>query len=302
MRWAAAVGATLLGVAVALGVVWWRAGALPLSAPLVGPDAIAPLDPATLPAGAARPVVGNPGWESLGADDRKRAERPLGDSAREWLDDHGPDVRRVAAAFDVSPVALGGLVAVEKTLLVGRVDDVGDDLFRAVFGSLREADLERWVADQETRYRRGRADGNGSIVRNPYLWTLGPAQVSFRLAVQYEPAVARRLNRRERSARQVLQAVTSPSGNLEYAAALLAEAQRAYLTIAGMDIAGNPGVLATLYHLGAPTVRARRLAADNAAREARGEPAHLPQVNFYGAFVNLNASEIAERIGAAPPE
>jgi hypothetical protein len=297
-----AVGATLLGAALVLGGVWWRSGALPRSAPLVGPEAIAPLDPVAPGAEGARSVVGNPGWEALDEGDRERAGRPLSDPARQWLDENGPVVRRVAGAFEVSPVALGGLVAAEKTLLVGRVDDLGDDLFRAVFGSLREADLERWVSDQESRYRRARTDGRGAIVRNPYLWTLGPAQVSFRLAVQYEPAVARRLDRRERSARQVLEAVTSTAGNLEYAAALLAEAQRAYATIAEMDIAENPGVLATLYHLGAPTVRARRLAADNAARAARGEAPQLPQVNFYGAFVNLHATEIAERIGVPSPE
>lgn len=251
------------------------------------------------PAGASRELVlvrGNPGWEALSEAERERAAREMSPEARAWLRSHRGVVREVARAHHVSPVALGGIVAAEKTLLVGRVDALGEELFRVVFGSLRERDLERWVARQESRYRQeaaGEAEPSRLSVRNPYRWTLGPAQVSFRLAVQYEPIVASRLGRRERSLKEVVRAVTSTPGNLEYAATLLAEAERAYRDLTGLDIATNPGVLATLYHLGAPTVRARRLAGDNAARAARGEPPQPPHVNYYGAFVNLHADEIA---------
>lgn len=297
------LGLAAVGLGVVVSVAWWMRGPGERSAPMVDAGDLAPADPVRV--GAARAVRGNPGFETLGAADRERAARALSEETRWWLRDHAGDVRAAAAAFEVSPVALGGIVAAERTLLVGRVDDLGDDLFQAVFGSLRDRDLERWVRDRETRFRQGRTEGGasgGSLVKNPYLWTLGPAQVSFRLAVQYEPAIARRLGRPERSAKDVLRAVVSDRGNLEYAAALLAEAQRAYLQIAGMDIADNPGVLGTLYHLGAPTVRASRLAADNAARAKRGEPASLPQVNFYGAFINLHAGEIADLVGAPRPD
>lgn len=255
------------------------------------------------PRGEVLVVRGSPGWESLTIEERGRAETPLSDAASEWLRAERAAVGRVAAVFDISPVALGGIVAAEKTLLVGRVDAVGEELFRAVFGSLRERDLERWVADQEAAFQRGEgAAGSGgrwTPLRHPYLWTLGPAQVSFRLAIQYEPVVARRLGRPERDARAILNALTSMPGNLEYAAALLAEAERAYHELAGMDISRNPGVLATLYHLGAPTVRARRLAEDNAVRRGRGESTLPPQVNYYGAFVNHHAGEIAVLLGTA---
>lgn len=284
----------LLPVAAVVFVVAWASRPAIRPADSLGRPALAALE--RKPEGEARPVRGNPGWETLGEEERRRARQPLTDDARGWLVENGPAVRAVATAFDVSPVALGGIVAAEKTLLVGRVDAIGDELFQAVFGTLRERDLERWIRDQEAKFRRAAAEGQRpetSLVKNPYLWTLGPAQVSFRLATQYEPAIARRLGRPERGVGEVLEAVTSVPGNLEYAAALLAEARFAYHEIAGMDIADNPGVLATLYHLGAPTVRARRLAADNAARVARGRPAELPQVNFYGAFVNLHAEEIA---------
>jgi hypothetical protein len=112
------------------------------------------------------------------------------------------------------------------------------------------------------------------------------------------------MDRRRRNVKEVLDAVTSVPGNLEYAAALLAEARVAYRDLAGFEIGGNPGVLATLYQLGSPTVRARRLAQENEARRGRGERILPPQVNAYGAFVNRHAGEIATILGAgsAPAE
>lgn len=238
-------------------------------------------------------VEGNPGWESLPAEERDRARTPLSDAAREWLTRHRAEVVSVAGAFDVSPVALGGIVAAEKTLLVSRTDEIGESLLLSVFGTLREGDLEGWVADREREYRSKARAGEAperERFRTPYLWTLGPAQVSFRLAVRIEPQVAAAGGRRRRTAREVLTALTTVRGSLEYAAALLAQSRGAYARIAGLDIGGNPGVLATVYHLGAPTVRARRLAG--------GAPgAELPHVNYYGAWVNLHADEIAGLLG-----
>lgn len=259
--------------------------------------------PTMVPLGDALAVRGSPGWSALSLEERRRAETPLTEEARAWLESERETVWRVAQAFDVAPVALGGIVAVEKTLLVGRADVLGEDLFRAVFGSLEEGDLERWATEQESAFQREAAASSGAggwkPVRHPYLWTLGPAQVSFRLAIQYEPAVARRLGRPPRGVAEVLDAVTSMPGNIEYAAALVAEAQSAYRELAGMDISANPGVLATLYQLGSPTVRARRLATENAARAARDAPVQPPQVNVYGAFVNHHAGEIAVLLGVA---
>lgn len=246
-------------------------------------------------------VRGNPGWESLSEAARRRADTPLSPEARSWLASQRETVRRVATDFEVSPIALGGVVAAERTLLTGRVDALGEELFRAVLGSLREDDLQRWVDERERAYRAGAPLAGQRGIRNPYLWTLGPAQVSFRLALQYEPVVAGRLERSPRNVKQVLDAVTSVPGNLEYAAALIAEAQTAYQDLAGFDIRGNPGVLATLYQLGSPALRARRLAEENAARRARGEPVQPPQVNDYGAFVNRHATEIAAILGAGRP-
>ena len=278
---AVAVGAILLALA------WLRRPPPPVAA-LYDEHVIEEELPAVLV-----PVEGNPGWESLPPDERARARTPMSGAAREWLRRTRAEVVSVARAFEVSPVALGGIVAAEETLLVGRMDAIGERLFLAVFRTLREQDLERWVADQEGAYQREARAGHAlerERVRAPYLWTLGPAQVSFRLAVRAEPQVAATMRRPRRDVKQVLEALTTVPGSLEYAAALLAQSRGAYARIAGLDIADNPGVLATLYHLGAPTVRARRLAI--------GQP---PHVNFYGAWVNLHAAEVAELLGVPPP-
>lgn len=239
---------------------------------------------------------------ALTTGERRRAASPISEDARRWLVAHRVEVREVARAFEVSPVALGGIVAAEKTLLTGRADALGDEVFRTVFGSLRKDDLERWARDQEHEYQRRIERGGGRpTLLTPYLWTLGPAQVSFRLAILYEPIVARRLGRPQRNVAEVLDAVTSTRGNLEYAAALLADAQRAYAEVAGVDIAREPGLLATLYQLGSPTARARRLVAETTAQSRGGTPGAAPvarpRMNTYGAFVDRHADEIATLLG-----
>ena len=284
----------VLAAVLATGVVvvaWWRNGGGTRD-----PASEDPIDPGEIPAGLV-PVTGNPGWESLPEEERERALTPMSVAAREWLTRHRADVLAVARAFEVSPIALGGIVAAEETLLLGRMDAVGERLFVAVFGSMRERDLERWVADQERGYQSAAATGatpeRDRVIR-PYLWTLGPAQVSFRLAVRSEPQVAATLGRPRRSAKEVVEALTTAPGNLEYAAALLAQSRLAYAQIAGLDIGGNPGVLATVYHLGSPSVRARRLGS------ATGTG--TPHVNYYGAWVNLHAYEVAALLGVPPPD
>jgi hypothetical protein len=293
-RWAlglaAVVGVVLTGL---LGAVWWRGGPEP---PDEVPGAAFEIG-AALPAGLEA-VEGNPGWDSLPEAERERALTPMSEAAREWLTRHRGEVVRVARAFDVSPVALGGIVAAEETLLLGRMDALGESLFVAVFGSMRERDLERWVADQERGYQSDAGAGlppeRDRVIR-PYLWTLGPAQVSFRLAIRIEPQVAATLNRPRRSVKQVVESLTTVPGSLEYAAALLAQSRLAYARIAGLDIGENPGVLATVYHLGSPSVRARRLAGGAGGRTG------TPQVNYYGAWVNLHAFEVAALLGVPPP-
>ncbi|MFN2432113.1 MAG: DUF1402 family protein [Gemmatimonadota bacterium] len=221
--------------------------------------------------------------------------RPLSASARSWIGEHRALIRRTAQRLGIPDVALAGIVAAERTLLHDRYDAVADALFRAYFATLPERALRTWAAAQEESYqnevRRGEDPGLGRL-KNPYLWSVGPAQVSFRNALFYEPRLARLEGRAQRTVSQIVRAVLEPEGSLSYAAVILLEAEEAYARYAGLDLRGEPGVLATLYHLGSPARRALRLGEANRRRELRGEAPAVPRLNEYGAFVEAHVDEL----------
>lgn len=230
----------------------------------------------------------------VGADS-SLAGAPLSPSAREWIVEHRALIREVADGLGVSPVSLAGVVAAERTLLRDPFDASVDALFSAYFATLSEGELRSWVSRQETAYQRAlRSFGDPGLrsLKNPYLWSVGPSQVSFRNAVFYEPRLSRLQKRSERPLREIVAALLSARGSLEYAAVILLDAQEAYARYADLDVRERPGVLATLYHLGSPARRAIRLGEENRRRQLAGEPAATPRLNFYGAFVDRHAAEL----------
>lgn len=90
----------------------------------------------------------------------------------------------------------------------------------------------------------------------------------------------------------VYETIMDPDLTLAYVAATLKKSIDAYRDIAGFDISRNPGITATLYNLGNPEARARALKAENAALRAAGQPARLPQENYYGWLVNDKIAEL----------
>lgn len=96
-----------------------------------------------------------------------------------------------------------------------------------------------------------------------------------------------------RDAAGVYQAIMDPDTTLAYMAASLRQAIDAYRDIAGFDISGNPGITATLYNIGMPDQRARRLAEENAKRAAKGRVRQLPRENYYGWLVNDKIDDLA---------
>jgi hypothetical protein len=87
-------------------------------------------------------------------------------------------------------------------------------------------------------------------------------------------------------ANEVYRTIMDPDLTLPYMAATISNAIDAYRKIAGVDISGNPGIVATLYNTGGPEARASTLAAENKRRAGAGEPAKLPEENYYGWLVN----------------
>ena len=90
----------------------------------------------------------------------------------------------------------------------------------------------------------------------------------------------------------VYEAIMNPDMTLAYVAAAVKHAIDAYGTIAGFDISTNPGITATLYNVGNPDLRARKLAAINRSRKAQGLQPKYPQENYYGWLVNDKLADL----------
>lgn len=88
-------------------------------------------------------------------------------------------------------------------------------------------------------------------------------------------------------AASVYEAIMDPDVSLAYMAASIRHSIDAYRSIAGMDIANNPGLTATLYNVGNPEARAAALAAKN-----QGGEVHWPEENYYGWLVNDKLAEL----------
>lgn len=90
----------------------------------------------------------------------------------------------------------------------------------------------------------------------------------------------------------VYKTIMDPDLTLPYVAATVKTSIEAYKNIAGFDISGNPGLTATLYNVGNPEARAHALKAENDRRAAAGEPAKMPEENYYGWLVNDKLTEL----------
>ena len=90
----------------------------------------------------------------------------------------------------------------------------------------------------------------------------------------------------------VYQTIMDPDLTLPYVAATLKTSIEAYKRIAGFDISQNPGLTATLYNVGNPEARAHALKVENERRSAAGEPAKVPEENYYGWLVNDKLTEL----------
>jgi Protein of unknown function (DUF1402) len=88
------------------------------------------------------------------------------------------------------------------------------------------------------------------------------------------------------NANEVYRTIMDPDLTLPYMAATVRNAIDAYKKIANVDISQNPGIVATLYNTGDPEARAQVLAEENRRRAEAGEPAKLPEENYYGWLIN----------------
>ncbi len=95
-----------------------------------------------------------------------------------------------------------------------------------------------------------------------------------------------------RDAGGVYAAIMDPDKSLHYMAAVIRSSIDKYRSIAGFDISRNPGITATLYNVGDPITRARRLKAENVRRQANGQSPRMPEENYYGWLVNDKLADL----------
>ncbi|MEX4005967.1 DUF1402 family protein [Neoaquamicrobium sediminum] len=125
--------------------------------------------------------------------------------------------------------------------------------------------------------------------------TFGIGQLNPLTALQMSDLVARvsglpKLDHED--PQQVYRTIMDPDLTLAYVAATLKKSIEAYRDIAGYDISKNPGITATLYNIGNPEQRAQALKAENRKRRSAGQPARLPEENYYGWLVNDKLDEL----------
>ncbi len=93
-------------------------------------------------------------------------------------------------------------------------------------------------------------------------------------------------------AADVYKTIMDPDFTLPYMAATIKESIDVYKRVADFDISKNPGITATLYNTGGADARARALANANAGRVAAGQPAQMPEENYYGWLVNSKLDQL----------
>ncbi|NLI46568.1 MAG: DUF1402 family protein [Acidobacteria bacterium] len=180
---------------------------------------------------------------------------PLTESARRWVTSHRDAIRRTAVAYGVDPVVLATVVATEIDCRTA-----WDDMEESYIQGLLRREDDRFFQELATLFRDAAAEPREAAAyqRLLYFCSVGPAQIQLRLAIEVEPRVAQVRQQPPRGLRALLAALLDPADCLDSAGAVVANIIDAYRRIAGVDIARDAGIVATLYSLGSPASRARQ--------------------------------------------
>lgn len=179
------------------------------------------------------------------------------------LKELGPTIQKNAASLGVDPQAVAGAIMAENSLNVSISDDVQDLLVKI------------GVANK------------GEILGKKFTYGLG--QLNFEAAREAENYVANLENRSPISDRALSDALLIPERAIYYVAAVLRKCQDDYKK-QGIDIAGKPEILTTLYNLGHSDTKSVEL--KNAGS--------TPRPNYFGFFVKQYKNELSFLAKAAP--
>ncbi|MEX3010840.1 DUF1402 family protein [Hoeflea sp. TYP-13] len=181
--------------------------------------------------------------------------------------------------------------------------DIGEFVQRSEFEKCKEltASFALWSCREtvwENNFRSKRVDGHkypndrfSAVFFQPFYagQTFGLGQLNPLTALKHTDFVNEKSGYKKLShqnGEDVYEAIMNPDITLAYVAAALRHSIDVYGNIAGFDISDNPGITATLYNVGNPDLRARKLASTNKKRRARGQKPKYPEENYYGWLVN----------------
>jgi hypothetical protein len=166
-----------------------------------------------------------------------------------------PEIRKVARLYEVDPRAIAGVILAENSLNLNLSDEIQDFLVR------------------------------NRILQTPQLlgraFTIGLGQVHLGTAQRVEELAARMEQRTVRQAREISRVLLTTHGTLNYIGAILRTSQDIYRE-SGINVAGQPEILATLYNLGKP---------EQHAIESR-KSGRTPRLNYFGFFVSMQLARI----------
>ncbi|MGZ3721809.1 MAG: DUF1402 family protein [Bdellovibrionales bacterium] len=179
------------------------------------------------------------------------------------------EIRVVSHKLGVDPRAVAGAIIAENSMNVQVDDDT-----HAFLEKIKSTK----AADAVSKALRGKS------------FSLGLGQIKPDSAYEAEEMLAKMEKRPMYSKDRVTQELLNPVGSLKYAAAIVRHCQDEYAK-QGMDVSGDPGVLASLYNLG----RCEKLADKTKAGNRK------PQVNYFGFFVNTYMKDVEKAVDYSKP-
>ena len=179
-------------------------------------------------------------------------EKPIAQQAREFVIEHREKLLQEAVLREVHPTALAGVFVAEHSMNIS-LDDEIQDLFSSVT-------IPGFA---------------------PLDFSSGPGQIKLSTALYTEEKLAYWDGRDRRSTSEVRSLLQTPNGSIEYAAAILLDAQMVFQEY-GMDISQKPEILATVYNVGVDKLQ---LPSES-----------NPHPNYFGYYVQLHTKEIEQML------
>ena len=221
-------------------------------------------------------------------DSAPRLDRPLDPDALELVAKHRDSINSLAHEFDISALAIAGIIVAEMSLDPTPIDALEEYYVEKFSLSKADSSLTRLADETERDLKQRRADGESEHelmfrLQRSLTWSIGICQITPLKARQIEQALAARYARPPRNMKKILEALLTPKENLRYCAQELHTITQIYRQYAGLDIKNNFEILTTLYNTGRVHEKALVYQTDST---------RVPMPNDFGKYIGLQSDTI----------